>query len=263
MNCGQFEQLVDRYLDGELTGSFKLEFEAHLVACEACGHLVAMMEAVGEIIAEPAPDEPKLGIDFTDRVLADWSHMQARRRRWVGLASGAAAAAAVILVVGALLMLAGPQGGSVPQTSENGVAMIDSQGGADLIHRALAPADENADVVSAENNDEGTPAAIPYSPVSAANVTATLDEHAKIRAELEFHDWFTSTLHDAQNAIAHLRQLPGDAFDELRTALIDAVSGQRMLMRPGVPMPAHSPNALESEPAPVEPLPVDAEYELI
>jgi len=98
VNCRQFEQFLDLYLDEELEGTLKLEFEAHMVDCESCGHMFATMEAVGQIIASPTPDEPVLSVDFTDRVMAGLKRQQRktlRIRTLVGISSVAAAIALV------------------------------------------------------------------------------------------------------------------------------------------------------------------------
>ncbi len=99
MNCRQFEHFLDQYLDGDLGGSLKLEFEAHLVDCKPCGHLYAMMDAVGAIIATPAPDEPKLSKGFADRVLAQHREREARPVKFRKTLYRITAAAGVVLVV--------------------------------------------------------------------------------------------------------------------------------------------------------------------
>jgi hypothetical protein len=78
VNCRQFEHFLDQYLDGELKGSMKLEFEAHLVDCKTCGHLYATMDVVGAIISVPTPDEPRLSSGFADRVLARMKEQKVR-----------------------------------------------------------------------------------------------------------------------------------------------------------------------------------------
>ncbi len=68
MNCSEAQQLFDAYLDGQLAGSLRLEFDAHRLRCSRCQQTLAMMEAVGHVIATD-PDVPSLSDDFTDKVM--------------------------------------------------------------------------------------------------------------------------------------------------------------------------------------------------
>lgn len=68
MNCGEFQKLLDTHLDGELTGSLRLEFDAHRLRCRRCQQTVAMMEAVGHVVATDN-HTPTLSNSFTDGVM--------------------------------------------------------------------------------------------------------------------------------------------------------------------------------------------------
>lgn len=101
MNCSECEQLFDAYLDGQLTGSLRLEFDAHRLRCRHCQQTLAMLETVGNVIAsdEPTPD---LSLDFTERVLADVARPARRlriNRRVAVVGALALQAAAVLLLV--------------------------------------------------------------------------------------------------------------------------------------------------------------------
>jgi anti-sigma factor RsiW len=123
---------MDQYLDGDLGGSLKLEFEAHLVECEGCGHLYAMMEAAGAILAAPAPDEPKMSIDFADRVLAGVKTRQTKPVKFRKFLHRISAAAGVVLMITGMFVYSrnhatvssGPQAASTLMasraTAENG-----------------------------------------------------------------------------------------------------------------------------------------------
>lgn len=125
MNCREFEHYLDSYLDGDLQGTLKLEFEAHLVNCESCGHEYAMMEAVGQIIAAPTPAEPRLSEDFSDRVMAGLSAQRKKdlRFRWV-MTRLSRAAAIVLLATGTLTYWAGHRNGAVPSPGSPSVATM-------------------------------------------------------------------------------------------------------------------------------------------
>ncbi len=107
MNCWECEQLFDAYLDGQLAGSLRLEFEAHRLHCQHCQQSLAMLETVGSVIASDN-DAPELAEDFTERVMqqverggqARILRLPRRRTWWAagGLASAAAAVALAFLV---------------------------------------------------------------------------------------------------------------------------------------------------------------------
>ncbi len=99
MNCVQAEQLFDAYLDGQLGGSLRLEFDAHRLRCRRCQQTLAMLESVGTLIATDSV-HPPLSPDFTDRVMARIAHRSAQRRRPLRrllLVAGAVSQAAAVL----------------------------------------------------------------------------------------------------------------------------------------------------------------------
>jgi anti-sigma factor RsiW len=69
MNCSEAERLFDPYLDGELSGSLRLEFDAHRLRCTLCQRKLAMMEACEHILAGDSR-VPPLSMDFTDKLMA-------------------------------------------------------------------------------------------------------------------------------------------------------------------------------------------------
>lgn len=102
MNCAEFEQLMDAYLDGELSGSLRLEFDAHRLRCRRCQLSVAMMESVGDVLML---DHPPAGLseDFTENVMARIERRRPLSIRMRGLrvalvAGGLLQAAAVLLL---------------------------------------------------------------------------------------------------------------------------------------------------------------------
>lgn len=102
MNCREAEQFFDAYLDGELAGSLRLEFDAHRLRCPVCQQKLAMMEACEQIIAHDAR-MPALSDDFAYRVMNEIRQrrvltLHARRRRIVRAASVLLPAAAAVLL---------------------------------------------------------------------------------------------------------------------------------------------------------------------
>jgi len=73
MKCSEFERLIDAYLDGELSASLRLEFDAHRLHCRRCQLLMVMMETVQTVVASDTCG-PRLSEDFTDRLLGELKH---------------------------------------------------------------------------------------------------------------------------------------------------------------------------------------------
>lgn len=101
MNCSEAGQFFDAYLDGELTGSLRLEFDAHRLRCTACQQKLAMMEACEHILAGDTRG-PKFSPNFTNNVMNEIRHRGLTRplrprRRMVYVAAGIMQAAAVIV----------------------------------------------------------------------------------------------------------------------------------------------------------------------
>ncbi|HUU95800.1 MAG TPA: hypothetical protein VM487_08665 [Phycisphaerae bacterium] len=104
MNCSEAEQLFDAHLDGQLTGSLRLELDAHRLRCRRCQQTLAMMEACEHVLAADRR-VPALAEDFTERVMSD--AVQRRRipgrlrstRIAVAVGFGLQAAAVLILAI--------------------------------------------------------------------------------------------------------------------------------------------------------------------
>jgi hypothetical protein len=118
MNCAEFEQLIDAYLDGELSGSLRLEFDAHRLRCRRCQLTVAMMESVAHVVASDR-STPALSEDFAERVMTaiERRHPLSVRLRptRVAVAVGALLQAAAVLYLAVVLPSKSP-----PSTSGNG-----------------------------------------------------------------------------------------------------------------------------------------------
>lgn len=98
MNCSDAEQLFDAYLDGELSGALRLEFDAHRLRCGVCQKKLAMLESFEFVVASD-DRVPAVSDDFTDRVMASIGPRPvrlARRRRLAIFSAVALQAAAVI-----------------------------------------------------------------------------------------------------------------------------------------------------------------------
>jgi RNA polymerase sigma-70 factor, ECF subfamily len=101
MRCAEYERLLDAYLDGHLAGSLRLEFDAHRLRCRQCQQTLAMMEAIGHVLAAP-PRAPALSEDFTDLVMG---RIEKRRPLAERLRSTRVAVVAVTLLQAAAVIL--------------------------------------------------------------------------------------------------------------------------------------------------------------
>ncbi len=134
MNCAEAEQFFDAYLDGELSGSMRLEFDAHRLHCPLCQQKLAMMEACEHIISRDG-HLPELPADFGDRVMEQIERKpitarRHRRRRLMIVSAVALQVAAVIVfavVVGGLWRPEPPAPAGPAAAAQNGKFLDDLQ----------------------------------------------------------------------------------------------------------------------------------------
>lgn len=69
MNCLDAEGLFDAYLDGELSGTLRLEFDTHRLHCPVCQQKLALLEATEYVIATDTRG-PRPADDFTDALMS-------------------------------------------------------------------------------------------------------------------------------------------------------------------------------------------------
>lgn len=103
MNCSEAEQLFDAFLDRELTGSLRLEFDAHRLRCRDCQQKLAMLEACEHILSRDGRT-PNLSDDFTERLMGEIGAKGLRPRRAIPMQVWLSAAA--LLPAAALLLFA-------------------------------------------------------------------------------------------------------------------------------------------------------------
>lgn len=107
MNCADCEQLFDAYLDGQLAGSLRLEFDAHRLRCRRCQQSLAMLEAIGNVLASDA-EVPELSAGFSEQVLQQVQRPRRRPTLRVVVLTGLALQAAAVLVFALLLNTPSP-----------------------------------------------------------------------------------------------------------------------------------------------------------
>ncbi len=156
MNCERFEKLIDSYLDGQLSGTLLAELHAHRLNCRRCSRVVSMLEAAGDVIAQDR-SEPKIGADFSDRVLAAMPVApKVNRSVWLvrlgAGAAGLAAAAAIMLAV--LVSSQAPTrhtavAGGVAVAPDSGLAL--PEGSENVVIRSTPAADAAQDATASDS----------------------------------------------------------------------------------------------------------------
>ncbi len=101
MNCSECQQLFDAYLDDQLAGSLRLEFDAHRLRCGDCQQSLAMLETIGNVVANDR-QVPELSDEFGNRVAWQIQHSRPVRRPSLHIAI----AAGVLLQIAAVLVFA-------------------------------------------------------------------------------------------------------------------------------------------------------------
>lgn len=233
MNCQQFEIFLDQYLDGELDGTLKLEFETHLVKCKTCGHLYAMMEAAGQIISDPDPREPVLGADFTHRVMAGIAKQKRktlRMHRWVARSTVAAAIAMIVLGL-VVINAVGP--GKWPRTSPNATNNISAP--LKVEQRLLAMNEPATDRQRINSANHGL-----VHDIKSSVIERQL--HRQDQEELSL--WLASKLELAGSNFKEITELRTVAWDQMRQGLFQSFSSPMTPMEsylktdPTLPQPA-------------------------
>lgn len=193
MNCRHFGQLLDQYLDGDLAGTMKLEFEAHLMDCEHCGHLLGTMQAMGQIIAAPAPDEPKLSSDFADRVMAGLATQRTTTVKFHRRLAQLSAAAAIALLVTGTLVFSSGRVGALKNFAGKQVAALPQLVGQTTHKETL---------------------------LASANVRPTASA-----AQPDLNLWLAGTLEKAGSSLWELKELRNSTLDQVRQGVLSSLTG--------------------------------------
>lgn len=106
MTCSEAERLFDAYLDGYLSGTLRLELDAHRLRCRRCQQTLAMLESCGHVIASDRR-EPAASMDFTERVMSKIGARGAARQGTIRFRSmRVAIAIGLVVQAAAVLMIA-------------------------------------------------------------------------------------------------------------------------------------------------------------
>lgn len=123
MNCSDAERLFDAFLDRELSGTLRVELDAHRLRCRRCQQTLAMLESCGDVIASDRRG-PLLGDDFAERVMADIADRQDSRTKIyrfrgtrVAAVVGTLIPAAAVLAIAVLISNSDPS--NVPPSDVN------------------------------------------------------------------------------------------------------------------------------------------------
>lgn len=102
MKCSDVEQLFDAYLERSLSGSLRLEFEAHRLRCRRCQQALAMLESAVHVIAHDRCG-PSLSPDFTARVMDE---IRGRQPLWRRVRLSPTTVSALLLAQAAVIAIA-------------------------------------------------------------------------------------------------------------------------------------------------------------
>ncbi|MGE0481960.1 MAG: anti-sigma factor [Phycisphaerae bacterium] len=102
MNCAEWENLSDAYLDGQLSGTLRLEFDAHRLRCRRCQQSLALAEACEHVLANDRRT-PALSADFSDRLMSTLARSRVAGPRRVPWRALSLANAAVVVLAAGLL----------------------------------------------------------------------------------------------------------------------------------------------------------------
>lgn len=150
MNCSDAERLFDAFLDRELSGTLRLELDAHRLRCRRCQQTLAMLESCGDVIASDRGG-PLLDDDFAERVMADIADRQDSRPRIyrfratrVAAVVGTLIPAAAVLVIAVLFSnsdstIAPPSDVNVDHTALTMKSDVDVRAGAEAIWEKFGP----------------------------------------------------------------------------------------------------------------------------
>ena len=123
MNCSDFNQMLDLYIDGELDDSQRKAFEAHAAQCKDCGEKLVAAEQLREVLSHMDDD-----ISVPLPAQAAWRsavRAEAKRNRMKKIYSICGAVAAVcVLTVGLTAML----GQDVPGTISTVSPRVETDG---------------------------------------------------------------------------------------------------------------------------------------
>lgn len=103
ITCEHAQNLLEGYLNDELSPALVTEVDAHCLNCPGCRQRLGLLEACGNVVRLDL-SEPVVSSDFTDRLTAILEEAPDERRwlqvgRWATLASGLVGVAAVIAVM--------------------------------------------------------------------------------------------------------------------------------------------------------------------
>jgi len=120
MMCDETVELLDEYIDGELSPDLRSRLAAHIAGCDSCRQELEALTRLRESLRNMRAKAPPAG--FTEHVLRTARRHHMRRRAGVFAAGAAAAGLVIMLVAGLVRMMADdPPGPAVIQLVEMNV----------------------------------------------------------------------------------------------------------------------------------------------
>lgn len=194
MKCSQFQQLIDAYLDNELSSNLRLEFDTHRVQCDNCQRWLTMVEAVTNTVRDDR-DVPALSMDFTAAVLAATTESEIarpRRQVWRLWTAGLAAMQAAAVLAWVMLQPATPLSTfkTEAQQSEITRVALSPVDAVDVTTEMLA--ERTADLETAEPSPLDAPAISERVAAVATKDSAALTEIILTGLELKVQHLYTA-----------------------------------------------------------------------
>lgn len=122
MDCGYFEQLMDRMLDGELSRRESTELHLHLRQCSRCRSLYAALRSVRDSLQEDLAEAPEDLLPNVMEAVYAAAPKRKKRRPWAGWVVTAACAA---LVIGLGYPVFAPKGAGSAEAESMAFSMAD------------------------------------------------------------------------------------------------------------------------------------------
>jgi anti-sigma factor RsiW len=126
VSCEEMNERIHRYLDEELTGNERIEFEAHINECSRC---LLQMQGLGFAVQKLTQTEwHKAPIHFTESLLARLDEQFPPKRNWrVSVMKWSGIAASVLLVFGLGAMWATPDHFALQAENNAGLVVTDGK----------------------------------------------------------------------------------------------------------------------------------------
>lgn len=179
--CEEYQELISRMVDGELSDRRKAALEEHIRTCEDCAALYSAFSALSQQIGEDLEDVP---LDLRENVMAEIRREKIRRENRIPAAlRGILAAAACLAVIVGVSLGVSPQlrgrisAAAYPKMAADSAEMIAEEPARNFAdEEALPAAEEAAEVEEAAITKEAPAEALPDAAEALMTEEALLED---------------------------------------------------------------------------------------